>query len=35
VSSYVKDRYQVRIDATNQKRLERFRERSRETGEGV
>jgi hypothetical protein len=35
VSSYVKHRYQVRIDGTNRKRLEQFRERSRGTGEGV
>jgi tetratricopeptide (TPR) repeat protein len=35
VSSHVRHRYQVRIDGTNQKRLERFRERSQKTGEGV
>jgi len=35
VSSYVGHRYRVRIDGTNQMLLERFRERSRKTGEGV
>jgi hypothetical protein len=33
VSSYVRHRYQVRIDGTNHTLLERFRERSRKTGE--
>lgn len=33
VSSYVRHRYQVRIDATNQSLLERFRERSQKTAE--
>jgi hypothetical protein len=35
VSSYVGHRYSVRIDGTNQKRLERFRARSRAKQEGV
>ncbi len=35
VSSYVGHRYSVRIDGTNQKRLERFRARSQERQEGV
>ena len=35
VSSYVRHRYQVRIDGTNQLRLQRFRERSQQTGEGA
>jgi hypothetical protein len=35
VSSYIRHRYQVRIDGTNQKRLERFRARSQNTGEGA
>jgi tetratricopeptide (TPR) repeat protein len=35
VSSYVGHRYQLRIDATNRKFLERFRERSQKAGEGV
>jgi tetratricopeptide (TPR) repeat protein len=34
VSSYLGHRYQVRIDATNQQLLERFRERSRAMTEG-
>lgn len=35
VSSYIRHRYETRIDATNQSLLERFRARSQKTGEGV
>jgi tetratricopeptide (TPR) repeat protein len=35
VSSYVGHRYRLRIDATNRQLLERFRERSQRTREGV